>query len=347
MPRPKSYGDFYITGKDKHLPVFISTNTVQGRNKYILDLKSLIDSNDIGADELLKIRRKISINGNVLSCYINKNQTLEVVLLRGVDWKSQSSGISTGDEIKQIIQGEVTAKIQQSTSVTTPTTTSAPAMKLTRDWQAYYVMPRTGIQILQDQNAPNKNLFLFYIPELPYGRNAIKGDEIQNLLSQLSYINGFQDGSYYYAEKLNFLPSQDSFAIEFSIIGNSRNVFTNPNPSFYTQEKFNIIDEILIRDLNLADFSATQPPAPKYTLDDIKALQAGDVVEVKSKRFNVTLFITGNAMIGNDEAKVANMRDNDDNSESSNDIRYPIKWFLDPEFDIEIIKGDGQPKDCT
>ena len=40
MPRPKSYGDFYITGKDNVLPVFISTNTVQGRNKYILDLIS-------------------------------------------------------------------------------------------------------------------------------------------------------------------------------------------------------------------------------------------------------------------------------------------------------------------
>jgi len=346
MPRPKSYGDFYITGKDKNLPVFISTNTVQGRNKYILDLKFLIDSNDIGADELLKIRRKISINGNVLSCYIKKNQTLEVVLLRGVDWRSQSSGISTGDEIEQIIQDEVNAKIKQSTSTTIPTTTSAPAMKLTRDWQAYYVMPRTGIQIFQDQNAPNKNLFLFYIPEFPYGRDVIKGDEIRTALSGLSYVGGFQGGIYYYAEKQNFLPSKDSFAIEFSIGGNAQSVLNNPLPSLDTQEViFKTIDEKLIQFLKLADFSATQAPAQKYTIDDIKALQTGDVVNVKSKRFNVTLFITGNDMIGNEEAKVANMRDNQDNSTTTQDIRYPIQWFLDPEFDIEIIKGDGKPKD--
>jgi hypothetical protein len=344
MPRPKSYGDFYITGKDNVLPVFISTNTVQGRNKYILDLKSLIDSNDIGADELLKIRRKISINGNVLSCYINKNQTLEVVLLRGVDWKSQSSGISTGDEIKQIIQGEVTAKIQQSTSTTTPTTTSPPAMKLTRDWQAYYVMPRTGIQIFQDQNAPNKNLFLFYIPEFPYGRDVIKGDVIQRFLSVLSYLGGFQGGSYHYAEKLNFLPSQDSFAIEFSIGGNAQSVLNDPLPSLDTQEDiFKKIDNTLIRVLNLADFSATNPPAPKYTLDDIKALQRGDLVKINNgKEFNIELTIKRDEKKGVSDGKLADMRDINDGTFHV-DIFYPIGWFKsyidDPDYTVEIIKA--------
>ena len=320
MPRPKSYGDFYITGKDNVLPVFISTNIVQGRNKYILDLKSLIDSNDIGADELLKIRRKISINGDVLSCYLNKNQTLEVVLLRGVDWKSQLSGISTGDEIKQIIQDEVTAKIQQSTSATTPTTTSAPAMKLTRDWQAYYVMPRTGIQIFQDQNAPNKNLFLFYIPEFPYGRGRIDEKEVSVFFSEIVILSVLGSSSYYYAEKLGFLPSQDSYAIEFDILPSA----SSSLPSLDVQEMlFKQIDQRLIYSLKIADFSIIQPPAQKYTLDDIKALKAGDVVDVKSKQFNVTLFITGNDMIGNDEVKVANMRDNQDNS-TTQDIKYPL-----------------------
>ncbi len=138
------------------------------------------------------------------------------------------------------------------------------------------------------------------------------------------------------------MPSQNSYAIEFEILLSA----SSSLPSLDVQEMlFKQIDQKLIDNLKIADFSATQPPAPKYTIDDIKALQSGDVVNVKSPRFNVTLFITGNDMIGNEEAKVANMRDNEDNSTTTQDIRYPIQWFLDPEFDIEIIKGDGQPKD--
>ncbi len=346
MPRPKIYGDFVITGKDGLYTVVIREGSVAGRKKYLLTVGQLLNSVNIAGDSR-KLSYAIDRVDGVFSAYPKLSTSeIEIILYRGLDWakKRYDTDVFTiGENIKNEIQKFIDELNQTSTSTTTPTTTSAPAMKITRDWTAYYVMPRTGIQIFQDQNQRNKNLFLFYIPELPYGRNAIKRDEIQRLLSQLSYINGFQ-GNYYYAEKLNFLPSQDSFAIEFSIMGNPRNVFNNPNPSFYAQEKFDIIDEILIRDLNLADFSATQTPASKYTLDDIKALQSGDVVDVKSKQFNVTLFITNNDMIGNDEVKVANMRDNQDNS-TTQDIKYPLQWFLDPEYDIEIIKGDGQPKD--
>ncbi len=346
MPRPKIYGDFVITGKDGLYTVVIREGSVAGRKKYLLTVGQLLNSVNIAGDSR-KLSYAIDRVDGVFSAYPKLSTSeIEIILYRGLDWakKRYDTDVFTiGENIKNEIQKFIDELNQTSTSTTTLTTTSAPKMKLTRDWTAYYVMPRTGIQIFQDQNQRNKNLFLFYIPELPYGRNAIKRDEIQRLLSQLSYINGFQ-GNYYYAEKLNFLPSQDSFAIEFSIMGNPRNVFNNPNPSFYAQEKFDIIDEILIRDLNLADFSATQTPASKYTLDDIKALQSGDVVDVKSKQFNVTLFITNNDMIGNDEVKVANMRDNQDNS-TTQDIKYPLQWFLDPEYDIEIIKGDGQPKD--
>jgi hypothetical protein len=343
MPRPKSYGDFYITGKDNVLPVFISTNTVQGRNKYILDLKSLIDSNDIGADELLKIRRKISINGDVLSCYLNKNQTLEVVLLRGVDWKSQFSGISTGDEIKQIIQGEVTAKIQQSTSTTTPTTTSAPAMKLTRDWQAYYVMPRTGIQIFQDQNALNKNLFLFYIPEYPYGRDRIYASEIKDFYINIQNTSVLGSSSYYYAEKLGFLPSQNSYAIEFDILPSA----SSSLPSLDVQEMlFKQIDQKLIDNLKIADFTPSQTTQKKYTIDDIKALQRGDLVKINNgKEFNIELTIKRDEKKGLSDGKLADMRDINDGTFHV-DIFYRIGWFKsyfdDPDYIVEIIKGGAK-----
>ena len=355
MPRPKSYGDFYITGKDNVLPVFISTNTVQGRNKYILDLKSLIDSNDIGANELSIIRRKISFKGNVLSCYLNKNQTLELVLFRGYGWKDKYDDDDTrtlGDEIKQIIQDEVTVKILNSTSTTTPTTTSAPAMKLTRDWTAYYVMPKTGIQIFQDQNAPNKNLFLFYIPEYPYGRDRISASEIKDFNINIQNTSVLGSSSYYYAEKLGFLPSQNSYAIEFDIL----TPFNSPLPSLDVQEMlFKQIDQKLIDKLKIAVFSPTPfskfpTSQKKYTIDDIKNLQRGDLVKVDGKLFNIELTIKRDEKKGVSDGKLADMRDINDGT-SSVDIFYPYGWFTsyidDPDYTVEIIKVGAKDDTVT
>jgi len=341
MPRPKSYGDFYISGKNNVLPVFISTNTVQGRNKYILDLKSLIDSNDVEANELLVIRRKIGRLSFVLSTYLNTNGILDVIFMRGDNWKDKGfNNTTSGDVIKQIIQDEVTAKIQQSTSTTTPTTTSAPAMKLTRDWTAYYVMPKTGIQIFQDQNAPNKNLFLFYIPEYPYGRDIIYDSEIKDFYINIQNTSVLGSSSYYYAvkEKLGFLPSQNSYAIEFDIL----TPFDSPLPSLGVQEMlFKQIDQKLIEILGIADFTPSQTPQKQYTIDDIKNLQRGDLVIVKGKLINIQLSILGDETQKGLDGKLANMKDLDDGS-THLDIFYPINWFISDEWDFEIIKGGAK-----
>lgn len=340
MPRPKSYGDFFIYGSKMDLPVYISTNTIQGRNKYILNLKSLIDVNDIGKDELLNIRRKIGQLSTVITSYLHPDTTIDVILMRGADWKDGLVGKTTGDLIKQIIQDEVTAKVQQSTSTTTPTTTSAPAMKLTRDWKPYYVMPKTGIQIFQDENAPNKNLFLFYIPEFPYGRIKIIEKEIEDFLTQIKYLSVFGSSNYYYAEKLGFLPSQDSYAIEFDIL----TPFDSPLPSLGVQEMlFKQIDQKLIEILDIADYSAPQSSQKKYTIDDIINLQRGDLVKINNgKDFNIELTIKRDEKKGVSDGKLADMRDINDGT-SHVDIFYPYDWFrsyiYDPEFTVEIIKG--------
>jgi hypothetical protein len=188
MPRPKIYGDFLITGKDGLYTVVIREGSVSGRKKYLLTVGQLLNSINILGDSR-KLSYAIDRVDGVFSAYPKLSTSeIEIILYRGLDWtkKRYDTDVFTiGENIKNAIQKFIDELNQTSTSTTTPTTTSPPAIKLTRDWQAYYVMPRTGIQIFQDQNAPNKNLFLFYIPEFPYGRGGIDEKEVSIFITML------------------------------------------------------------------------------------------------------------------------------------------------------------------
>lgn len=351
MPRRKIYGDFVITGKDGLISVIIREGSVAGRKKYLLTVGQLLNSVNIIGDSR-KLSYAIDRVDGVFSAYPKLSTSeIEIILYRGLDWAKKryyTDVFTIGENIKNAIQKFIDELNQTSTSTTTPTTTSAPAMKLTRDWTAYYVMPKTGIQIFQDQNAPNKNLFLFYIPEYPYGRDRISASEIKDfdIYIQNTYFLG--NSSYYYAEKLGFLPSQNSYAIEFDILI----PFDSPLPSLDIQEMlFKEIDQKLIDSLKIAEFTPSQTPQKKYTIDDIKNLQRGDLVKINNgKEFNIELTIKRDEKKGVSDGKLADMRDINDGT-SHVDIFYPYGWFTsyidDPDYTVEIIKVGAKDDTVT
>lgn len=258
MPRPKIYGNFLIASKNGVFTVIIREGSVAGRKKYLLTVGQLLNSVNIIRDSYKLINAINRVNG-VNNAYL-KSSTLEIeiIIFKGFDWgkkRFDNDVFTIGKNIENTIQKFIDELNQTSTSTNTPTTTSAPAMKLTRDWTAYYVMPKTGIQIFQDQNAPNKNLFLFYIPENPYGRDIIYESEIKDFDIDIQNTSVLMSSSYYYAEKLGFLPSQNSYAIEFDILPSA----SSSLPSLDVQEMlFKQIDQKLIDSLKITDFTPSQ-----------------------------------------------------------------------------------------
>lgn len=296
--------------------------------KYTLsDFEELQDGDEIKYDyNYLSYRYVIQNKRKV-------NGVVEVVVHTFVDDKFKAEQVFTYQDIfnfqtiKEIKNFQLVKKSSQPV-------TSDPATKLTRNWKSYFVMPKTGITIYQDQNAVNKNYFDFFIPVKPKGRDKIDTGELKDFILSCSILNYFQGGEYRLIKKSGFL-KEDSYEIEF-FIGRTTQSILEPLPPLNDQEKlFKEIDEKLINRLLLPDLSPSQVNANKFTLEDIKALEEGDLVIVQP--LNITLKIIKDVVFEGEPSKLSDMKDNQDGSISEN-VPYPLTWFLN--YDLTIIKRD-------
>ena len=320
MPRPKPLGDFLIAGKADIFPVFISENKVAGRNKYILDFSQLIQSGNLTESDLLII--SYSIDGLAFVYKSNKKDkyNIEVTFLVNNEWRDVNNGVKSGDVVRDKIQQYVNSKIAASTSTAIPTTTAVPNPPPNapfRLWEIYYGLKKTGIQIYQEKNT--SNVFKFNLPQ-----SKMDEKDIKLFLSWLA-VNTQIAG-------MAKLEGND-WVVEFQFYDTS--TFPpkpKPIPLDIQEQEFKKIDDQLIKKHGFADYDA-------ITIDDIKALEPNDIVRVKSDdgKFYIDIVIKERTSKENNMGFLGFMYDLNDGT-YADDIFYPDNWFIDPEFEVEIIK---------
>jgi hypothetical protein len=326
MPRPKPISPLTITGKNGKYTVYVAYNKVQGRNKYILDLEQLIESESITESDLLII--SYSIDGLAFVYKSNKKDkyNIEVIFLTNNEWTDVNNGVKSGDVVRDKIQQYVSSKIASSTSTAVPTTTAVPNPPPNtpfRLWENYYVLPKTGIQIYQEKNI--QNVFKFNLPQ-----SKMDEKDIRLFLSWLA-VNTLIAG-------MAQLDGND-WVIEFQFYDTS--TFPpkpKPIPLDIQEQEFKKIDNQLIEKHGFTDFMSVYKVV---NIDDINNLKPNDIVKVKSKStpvFNIEIVVKEHTYRVNNYGILGFMRDINEGT-IADDIFYPVDWFLDPDFEVEIIKG--------
>jgi hypothetical protein len=130
----------------------------------------------------------------------------------------------------------------------------------------------------------------------------------------------------------------DNWVIEFQFYNTS--VFPpipKPTPLTLQEQEFKKIDNQLISKHGFTDLMSVYKVV---NIDDVNALEPNDIVRVKSKSmptFNVEIVVKERVFRDNTMGILGFMRDLDEGT-IADDIFYPEGWFLDPDFEVEIIK---------
>jgi hypothetical protein len=348
MAKDKFFKNIAIINGDSIIGIPVYSNSYKKRNKYIFDL-SRLGADFCTAARLSELRTKIYGLNSVLHTELEMPCKIEAILMSGEDFDNNFGTTTNGEAIRQRIQDEFDDFLSTKAADPTPISSTFSAVDDdTKDLQPYYVLPKTGIQVYQDQKAPHRNSFYFSIAKNPYYRMAITATEIGDFVREMNdSIPHVRNAIMLVSDSdtKDFKP--DSLTIRFGIgSGNLSN-------SDIQEKCFGYIDNALIKELLIRDYSidnSVNQQRVQVTLADIEALKAGDVVNVIMRNTgsravygDITLFIKGDILIDGFEAgKLADMRDNIEGLEKK-DLNYGLDWFLQPEFDIEIIRAGGKP----
>lgn len=320
MPRPKPFSPLTITGKDGKYTVYASSNVSLGRNKYILDFEQLIESESLTEQDLFELSDVLGGLSFALKAEKKPKNIIAITFLINNSWDDVNNGVKSGDVVRDKIQQYVNSKIAASTSTAIPTTTAVPNPPPNapfRLWEIYYGLKRTGIQIYQEKNT--SNVFKFNLPQ-----SKMDEKDIKLFLSWLA-VNTQIAG-------MAKLEGND-WVVEFQFYDTS--TFPpkpKPIPLDIQEQEFKKIDDQLIKKHGFADYDA-------ITIDDIKALEPNDIVRVKSDdgKFYIDIVIKERTSKENNMGFLGFMYDLNDGT-YADDIFYPDNWFIDPEFEVEIIK---------
>lgn len=326
MPRPKPFSPLTITGKDGKYTVYASSNVSLGRNKYILDFEQLIESESLTEQDLFELSDVLGGLSFALKAEKKPKNIIAITFLINNSWDDVNNGIKSGDAVKDKIQQYVSSKISASTSTAVPTTTAVPNPPPNvpfRLWDKYYVLPKTGIQIFEEKNVPN--VYRFSLPQSKMDEKDIKlfldWMSVRTLTAGTAKLDG------------------DNWVIEFQFYNVS--VFPpipKPTPLTLQEQEFKKIDNQLIEKHGFTDLMSVYKVV---NIDDINNLQPNDIVKVKSKSisvFNIEIVVKEHTYQENNYGILGFMRDINEGTIADN-IFYPVDWFLDPDYEVEIIKG--------